>query len=173
MILENKLDYLSDLPHFLQTQTKQSQMKLLTKFLIEDEEILKDNNGVYDESGRDGLDPLEDNYPYNSDDKINQRARSAAMLWVKQNPNYEKYEAYGSSANDETVDGWIVNTVLLMNSQGAHILKKVCLSKEEGLISFVLKMDEKCKEKIKIAENFNEKGKNYFPDRRGQNSFGG
>jgi len=171
IIKKNNLDYLQDLPRFLETQTKESQMKLLTKFLIEDEDILKDNNGVFDETGRDGIDASEDNYPIGSEENNNQKARSAATLWIKQNDKYSKYEAYGSSVNDEKIDGWIVETVLLMNSIGDHILKKVCLSKDEGLISFVLNMEEKCQEKIKFAEEFNEKGKSYFPERR--KGFGG
>lgn len=171
IIKNNKLDYLNDLPRFLETQTKSSQMNLLTKFLIEDEEILKDNNGVFDETGRDGIDPSEDSYPKDSEENYNQRARSAATLWIKQNKKYDKFEAYGSSPNNEKVSGWIVQTVLLMNSLGDHILRKVCLSENEGLISFVLGMEEKCVDKIKIAEEFNEKGKKYFPERR--RGFGG
>ena len=166
IIQKNNLDYLNDLPRFLETQTKSSQMNLLTKFLIEDEEILKDNNGVFDETGRDGIDASEDSYPQNSEEHFNQRARSAATLWIKQNPKYDKFEAYGSSPNEEQVSGWDVQTVLIMNSLGDHILKKVCLSKDEGLISFILEMEEKCFDKVKIAEEFNEKGKNYLPEKR-------
>lgn len=35
-------------------------MKMLSKFLTEDDEALKKHGGVYDESGFDGLDPNEE-----------------------------------------------------------------------------------------------------------------
>lgn len=164
IIQDNNLDYLQHLPRFLENQKTQStQMNLLTKFLIEDEEILKDNNGIYDETGRDGVDKDEESFPLNSDERNDQRARSAVMLWVKQNPEFKHYEAYGSTKNEEKLEGWLVLNVLLMDSQGNHILKKVCLSKNEDFISFVLNIQDNCKEKAKIAENFHEKSKNFYP----------
>lgn len=166
IIEDNELDYLQHLPRFLQSQSENTQLNVLTKFLIEDEEILKDNDGVYDESGHDGLDPSEELYPINSDERIDQRARSAAFLWIKQNPKYKKYEPYGSSNNEENLQGWISVNVLLMNPQGEHILKKVCLSKEETMISFVLDLQKQCKDAAKIAEEFNQKGKGFFTDTR-------
>lgn len=156
-------DQIQFLPRFHQVQTQNSQLKLLTKFLIDDDEILKDNNGIYDETGRDGIDPSEENFPFDSEENINQRVRSSSMLWIKQNSKFAKYEAYGSSENDEKLNGWTIKTVLLMNGHGDHILKKVCLSQKEKLISFVLDMDEMCKEKIHIAEEFEEKENNFFP----------
>lgn len=166
IIEDNDLDYLQHLPRFLQSQSENTQLNVLTKFLIEDEEILKDNDGVYDESGHDGLDPSEELNPIDSDERIDQRARSAAFLWIKQNPKYKKYEPYGSSNNEENLEGWISMNILLMNDQGEHILKKVCLSKEERMISFVLDLQKNCKDVAKIAEQFNQKGAGFFTDTR-------
>lgn len=73
---------------------------MLTKFLTEDDDQLKENGGIYDQTGFDGLDKSEDIYPKNTVMRNKQRARSAVNLYVKYNDPNDKYEAYGCVDND-------------------------------------------------------------------------
>jgi len=57
-----KLNSIEDLPRFIESgqYNNESGMKLITKFLSEDDETLKDLGGVYDETGLDGIDEKEE-----------------------------------------------------------------------------------------------------------------
>jgi len=44
-------------------------MKLITKFLSEDDESLKQMGGVYDETGNDGVDDKEEPFPEGTEDR--------------------------------------------------------------------------------------------------------
>lgn len=43
---------------------------MLTKFLTEDDDQLKENGGIFDQTGFDGLDKSEDIYPKNTDMRL-------------------------------------------------------------------------------------------------------
>jgi len=53
--------------------------------------------GVYDETGLDGVDDKEEPYPDGSEERNQQRARSAAMLYIKQGEPTTNYEPYGET----------------------------------------------------------------------------
>lgn len=59
-------------------------MKLITKFLSEDDENLKEMGGIYDETGSDGCEN-ENEEPEGTEGRNQQRARSAAILFCNNN----------------------------------------------------------------------------------------
>jgi len=69
-----------------------------------------------------------------------QRARSAAMVWVKgeEGKQYNGYQAYGCSPDSEKIQNWLAYIVLLMGSNGEHKLLKVCVPETPAVISFVI-----------------------------------
>ena len=104
---------------------------MLTKFLTEDDDQLKENGGIFDQSGFDGLDSSEDIYPQSTEMRNKQRARSAVNLFTKQTQPDSKYEAYGCIDPDDDdhlkqlnvhVHNWLHYTVLLMAPLGIYII---------------------------------------------------
>lgn len=147
---------------FSPLQPKGRGMKLLTRFLLEDNEVLKEKDGIYDETGRDGLDDSEETYTEGSEERFKQRARSVSMLWIRQNSKYRNYEPYGCKRDKEEINGWNTFNVLIMNPKGSHFLKKVCLANEHSIISFVINVNELCISKVKVADELIEKGNSYL-----------
>jgi hypothetical protein len=80
-----------------------------------------------------------------------QRARSAAMLWVKSYDKVGKYEAYGCTPDKEKIEKWLSYVVLLMTPTGEHKLIKVCIEEGDGLIAFGGDPNKyTCKDKVSI-----------------------
>lgn len=79
-----KLRSIEDLPKFLKN-TKISEdeaIAVLSRFLIQDDITLKKYGVVYDQSGFDGLQSNEKISPVGTEERLIQRARSAANIWV-------------------------------------------------------------------------------------------
>jgi len=78
------LKTIDDLPNFLKNSSlnEEEGVKTLTRFLIQDDFTLKKYGVVYDQSGFDGLVSGERIAPIGTEDRLQQRARSTANIWV-------------------------------------------------------------------------------------------
>lgn len=81
------LKTIDDLPNFLKNSNlnEEEGVKTLTRFLIQDDFTLKKYGVVYDQSGFDGLVSGERIAPIGTEDRLQQRARSTANIWVSLN----------------------------------------------------------------------------------------
>jgi hypothetical protein len=79
-----KLKSIEDVPDFLKNgnMNEEDGIKILTRFLIQDDFQLKKFGVVYDQSGFDGLTPGEMIAPIGTEQRLMQRAKSSANLWV-------------------------------------------------------------------------------------------
>lgn len=75
---------IDDLPNFLKNSSlnEQDGIKVLTRFLIQDDYTLKKYGVVYDQTGFDGITSGERVAPIGTDERLQQRSRSAANIWV-------------------------------------------------------------------------------------------
>ena len=80
-----QLKSIDDLPNFLKNSklNEEEGIKILTRFLIQDDFTLKKFGVVYDQSGFDGISSTERIGPVGTEDRLQQRSRSAANIWVK------------------------------------------------------------------------------------------
>ena len=80
-----QLKTIDDLPNFLKNSNlnEEEGIKTLTRFLIQDDFTLKKYGVVYDQSGFDGITSGERIAPIGTEERLMQRARSAANIWVK------------------------------------------------------------------------------------------
>jgi hypothetical protein len=80
-----QLKTIDDLPNFLKSSNlnEDDGIKILTRFLIQDDFTLKKYGVVYDQSGFDGIISGERIAPIGTEERLTQRARSAANIWVK------------------------------------------------------------------------------------------
>jgi hypothetical protein len=79
-----QLKTIEDLPNFLKNSNlnEDDGIKILTRFLIQDDFTLKKYGVVYDQSGFDGITSGEHIAPIGTEERLIQRARSAANIWV-------------------------------------------------------------------------------------------
>ena len=79
-----KLSSINDLPNFLKNTNlnEEDAIKVLTRFLIQDDITLKKFGVVYDQTGFDGIQASEKISPVGTEERSLQRARSSANLWV-------------------------------------------------------------------------------------------
>lgn len=79
-----KLRTIEDVPAFLKNgnMDEDEGVKILTRFLIQDDYQLKKYGVVYDQSGFDGLTPGEPVAPIGTEERVQQIARSAANIYV-------------------------------------------------------------------------------------------
>jgi len=79
-----QLKSIEDLPKFLKSSNlnEEEGVKVLTRFLIQDDFTLKKYGVVYDQSGFDGINSGERIAPIGTEDRLVQRARSAGNIWV-------------------------------------------------------------------------------------------
>lgn len=140
-------------------------MTLLTKFLvqvllnfIQDDNTIKENGGVYDETGFDGLSQSENISPSGSIERLTQRAKSSAALWAQQTDPEANYDIIGTNEDPENLIGWVSYNVLMISRSKAHKMVKVCLPiAEDEKISFVIELWEKCSSKTEISKQFQQK----------------
>ncbi len=80
-----QLKSIDDLPNFLKSSNlnEEEGVKVLTRFLIQDDFTLKKYGVVYDQTGFDGIGSGERIAPIGTEDRLMQRARSAANIWVR------------------------------------------------------------------------------------------
>jgi hypothetical protein len=79
-----RLRSIEDLPKFLKNTkiNAEEAIQVLTRFLIQDDVTLKKYGVVYDQSGFDGIQANEKIYQVGTEERLIQRARSAAYIWV-------------------------------------------------------------------------------------------
>lgn len=79
-----KIENIQDLEKFLRRGNfdEIQGLNIISKFLIADNYLLKKNGVVFDLTGNDGLESTDIVYPVGSNDRLVQRARSAAKLYV-------------------------------------------------------------------------------------------
>jgi hypothetical protein len=79
-----QLKTIDDLPNFLKSSNlnEEEGVKVLTRFLIQDDFTLKKYGVVYDQTGFDGITGGERIAPIGSEERLTQRSRSAANIWV-------------------------------------------------------------------------------------------
>ena len=79
-----QLRTIDDLPNFLQKSNlnEDEGIEILTRFLIQDDLTLKKYGVVYDQTGFDGIAKDESRSPFGTEDRLMQRARSAANIHV-------------------------------------------------------------------------------------------
>lgn len=79
-----KIKTVEDLQKFLKKGNfdEPQGLTIVSKFLIADDIILKKNGAVFDLTGYDGLNSSEMVYPAGSNERLLQRAKSAARLFV-------------------------------------------------------------------------------------------
>jgi hypothetical protein len=87
------LKTIDDLPNFLKNSNlnEDDGVKTLTRFLIQDDFTLKKYGVVYDQSGFDGLVSGERIAPIGTEDRLQQRARSTANIWVRLKLNFVNF----------------------------------------------------------------------------------
>jgi hypothetical protein len=79
-----RLRSIEDLPNFLKNTkiNEDEAVAVLTRFLIQDDITLKKYGVVYDQSGFDGIQVNEKISAIGTEERLIQRARSAANIWV-------------------------------------------------------------------------------------------
>lgn len=80
-----QLKTIDDLPNFLQKSNlnEDEGIEILTRFLIQDDLTLKKYGVVYDQTGFDGIPKDEARAPFGTEERLVQRARSAANIQVR------------------------------------------------------------------------------------------
>ena len=162
------LNSINDLPAYFEKGDLNSiqGLKAMTRFLTEDDERLLDNGGVFDESGFDGVEAdVAELYSPGSENREKERAKSASILFYRKVNPSTKLEPYSvNRKNDEDLVEWSVFEVIMMCCSGNMEIKRVCVPKNEelALISFVLEQDDRCENRVGIAEEFVNKGLKYL-----------
>lgn len=148
-----QLKSMEDLPNFLKLSNinEEEGIKILTRFLIQDDFTLKKYGVVYDQTGFDGLGKEEMIAPIGTEERLNQRAKSSANIWFKEKYPKLSYEAYGTEPQmDEIVPNWRVFKVLMIGGKGETTYLKVCLPLDESETALVGDKDEPCLDKVKF-----------------------
>lgn len=146
-----QLKSMEDLPNFLKLSNinEEEGIKILTRFLIQDDFTLKKYGVVYDQTGFDGLGKEEMIAPIGTEERLNQRAKSSANIWFKEKYPKLVYEAYGTEPQmDEIVPNWRVFKVLMIGGKGETTYLKVCLPLDESETALVGDKDEPCLDKV-------------------------
>lgn len=148
-----QLKSMDDLPNFLKMSNvnEDEAIKILTRFLIQDDFTLKKYGVVYDQTGFDGLGREEIIAAIGTEERLNQRAKSSANIWFKDKYPKLFYEAYGVEQQvEEIVPNWRVFKVLMIGSKGETTYLKVCLPLDESETALVGDKDEPCLERVSI-----------------------
>jgi hypothetical protein len=154
------LNSLEDLPKFLQNNKLNAEegTKIISKFLISDDYMLKKYGAVFDQTGFDGIMNIESINPIGRPERIVQRARSAAKIFLNNNFRDDGYEAYGAEKiqNFNLPKGWEIYKVLLVGKLNTdnHIFLKVCIPFDEMLTALIAEMNQDCIEKVINIFNF-------------------
>lgn len=79
----NELNTIEDLPGFLKTSrlSDEEVMEVLSRFILQDDVILKQYGSVYDKTGFDGIPEIKE-LPIYEEDRLLTRAKSAAIIFV-------------------------------------------------------------------------------------------
>lgn len=146
-----QLKSMEDLPNFLKMSNvnEEEGIKILTRFLIQDDFTLKKYGVVYDQTGFDGLSKDEIIAPIGTEERLNQRSKSSANIWFKEKYPKLEYDAYGTDPQmDEIVPNWRVFKVLMIGNKGETTYVKVCLPLDESETAMVSDKDDSCLDKV-------------------------
>jgi hypothetical protein len=146
-----QLKSMEDLPNFLKNTNanEEDAIKVLTRFLIQDDFTLKKYGVVYDQTGFDGLGKEEIIAAIGTEERLNQRAKSSANIWFKEKYPKLNYEGYGVEQQmDEILPNWRIFKVLMIGAKGETTYLKVCLPLDESLTALVGDKDEPCGERV-------------------------
>lgn len=155
LIPVQRLKTIEDLPNFLQNTNipANDKIKIISKFLISDDYLLKNYGAVFDQSGFDEVAQLEKIFPFRTKERAFQRARSAAKIFFNNNYNEMDYDSYGAEKLQisNLPNGWEVYKVLLVGKQtvNEHLFLKVCLPLDEMLPSLVVDFNGECVDKVR------------------------
>lgn len=147
-----QLKSMEDLPNFLKNTNvnEEDGIKVLTRFLIQDDFTLKKYGVVYDQTGFDGLGRDEMIAAIGTEERLNQRAKSSANIWFKEKYPKLVYDGYGVEPQmDEIVPNWRIFKVLMIGGKGETTYLKVCLPLDESLTALVGDKDEPCGDRVK------------------------
>ena len=145
------LKTMEDLPNFLKNTNvnEDDGIKILTRFLIQDDFTLKKYGVVYDQTGFDGLGKEEMIAGIGTEERLNQRAKSSANIWFKEKYPKLTYDSYGIEQQmDEIVPNWRIFKVLMIGGKGETTYLKVCLPLDESLTALVGDKDEPCGDRV-------------------------
>lgn len=151
-----QLRSMEDLPNFLKNTNvnEEDGIKVLTRFLIQDDFTLKKYGVVYDQTGFDGLGKDEMIAQIGTEERLNQRAKSSANIWFKEKYPKLSYESYGVEQQmDEIVPNWRIFKVLMIGGKGETTYLKVCLPLDESLTALVGDKDEPCGDRVNLSLN--------------------
>lgn len=83
--------------------------------------------GIFDETGFDGLDQsVEDLFSYGSESRTKERAKSAAMVWLKKNKPTSKMEPYGCNLKDnEGLKEWSIYEVIYIWNGSNNLMRLI------------------------------------------------
>ena len=100
-----QLKSMEDLPNFLKLSNinEEEGIKILTRFLIQDDFTLKKYGVVYDQTGFDGLGREEVIAAIGTEERLNQRAKSSANIWFKEKYPKLSYESYGTEPQMDAI----------------------------------------------------------------------
>ena len=142
---------IEDLPTFLQNSniSQEEGLRIISKFLMADDYLLKKFGAVFDQTGFDGLMNMEPIHPVGSKERSAQRAKSAAKLFFNGNFGVG-FEAYGAELiSSQVVSGWDVYKVLLVGKNAnKHSFLKVCLPVDENCVPIVSQINLECIDKV-------------------------
>ncbi len=145
---------IQDIPNFLQNNnlSKEEGIKIISKFLLADDFMLKKFGAVFDQSNFDGVMSMESISPVGSPERPIQRARSAAKIFSSLYMKDREYEAYGGELQRTVpVQGWQVYKILLISRKAVsdHIFLRVCLPIDDFLVPLVTEFKSDCLDKVK------------------------
>jgi hypothetical protein len=168
------LKSMDDLPNFLKSTNanEEEAIKILTRFLIQDDFTLKKYGVVYDQTGFDGLGKEEVIASIGTEERLNQRAKSSANIWFKEKYPKLTYDSYGVEPQmDEIVPNWRIFKVLMIGGKGETTYLKVCLPLDESLTALVGDKDEPCAERASFVDKEKEKNEDYISKIKTNNFF--
>ncbi len=159
-----------DIPKYLQScnLSPQESLKVISKFLISDDFILKKYGVIFDISGFDGISELNETpYPEGTKQRNIQRARSSANIYYVNNyrTNNNGYDAYGAEKlNVVILPGWEEYKVLMIGKSNVNqnIFVRVCLPMNEMLPALTVSMKEQCSDKIAYVDEANKRNEMYL-----------
>lgn len=169
-----QLRTIDDLPNFLQKSNlnEDEGIEILTRFLIQDDITLKKMGVVYDISGFDGIPSDEARALVGTEERLIQRARSAANIHFKEKYPKLAYDAYGAEGQyDEIIPNWRIYKVLMIGNKGENTFVKVCLPLDESETAMVSEKDEPCSDKAKFVMKEKEKNEDYIKKIKSNNFF--
>jgi hypothetical protein len=145
---------IEDIPKFLQTSNLQKEegIKIISRFLLADDYMLKKFGAVFDQSGFDGVKSMESISPEGKPERLIQRARSAAKIFTNIYLKEREFDAYGGELQKIESVGWQVYKILMISRKSVndHIFLRVCLPLDEYLVPLVSDFKGDCIEKVKL-----------------------